>query len=72
MKVLGIGNKVKIGTGTRNIPAEITAVCIRGKAKHITYEVSWYHEGNRKCEWLNEFEIDFEPYNSHELDIGFR
>lgn len=54
MEVFEIGTEVVID---ENIPAHITAVCIKGVEHRLTYEVTWWDERARKCEWLDPWEI---------------
>jgi len=41
------------------IPAVITAVSIRPaqNSVRVSYEVTWWDERSRKCEWVEPFEI---------------
>ena len=54
MEVYEIGAQVMLDG---NIPATVTAINIRGVEHRLTYEVTWWDERNRKCEWVDPFEI---------------
>lgn len=53
----------------QDVEGVITAFCIRGKG-HVTYEMSWIHDGAAKTGWFCEEELD--PIeNSNGMKAGF-
>ena len=54
---LALNTMVRIGS-ERKIRGQITAICIR--ATGITYEVVWWSEVQRHCEWLSAAEVEAE------------
>ena len=65
MEVFRVGSAVFIG---KDIPAMITAVCIRDSG--VTYETVWWDGRTRKQEWLQADEISDEKVPS--MQIGFK
>ncbi len=53
-QALALHTTVRIGL-ERTIRGQITAICIR--ATGITYEVVWWSESQRHCEWLSAVEV---------------
>jgi hypothetical protein len=68
--LLDIGQSVTIGD---DIPATITAVCVRGISgnRAVTYEVCWWDDRDRKEQWLPLNEITPAPARSPRLTLGF-
>jgi hypothetical protein len=54
MDVFEIGTEVLLD---RDIPARVTAICIKGTEHRLTYEVTWWDERQRKSEWVGPYEI---------------
>lgn len=54
MDVFEIGTEVLLDN---DIPAHVTAVCIKGIEHRLTYEVTWWDERVRKVEWVDPYEI---------------
>ena len=67
LKCHAIGVSVRIAD---DIPAVITAVCVRSGTS-VTYECVWWDGRNRKCEWLTTDEIEADD-ESEEMTIGFK
>lgn len=53
-QALALNTTVRIGID-RTIRGQITAICIR--ATGITYEVVWWSESQRHCDWLSAAEV---------------
>lgn len=54
MEVYEVGTEVLLDN---DIPARITAICIKGVEHRLTYECTWWDERVRKCDWLDPWEI---------------
>ena len=54
---LPINTIVRIGA-ERAIRGQITAICIR--ATGLTYEVAWWADSSRNCQWLTAAEVNAE------------
>ena len=67
MELLKQGTRVTI-LGTE-IKALIIGVCARGN-DYINYEIVWWANGDRKTEWVYNFEI--EPYKDNSKPAGFK
>lgn len=52
-----------------DLPVMITGVCIRN-GNHVTYEVTWLHNGDRRTAWVEDFEVSVATKNQ-KLKIGF-
>lgn len=60
-----IGSEVVFG----GLPAKVTGINIRGaKSDHVTYELVWWANGSRNCQWVEAVEI--QPPKPT-LEIGF-
>ncbi len=53
-QALALNTTVRIGL-ERTMRGQITAICIRDTG--ITYEVVWWSESQRHCEWLTAAEV---------------
>ena len=53
-QALALNTTVRIGL-ERAIRGQITAICIRSSG--ITYEVVWWAESQRHCQWLTAAEV---------------
>ncbi len=53
-QTLALNTMVRIGL-ERMMRGQITAICIR--ASGITYEVVWWSESQRHCQWLSAAEV---------------
>lgn len=53
------------------IPAFITAISIRpaGEGVRVSYEVTWWDERTRKCEWVEPYEI--KPKSDKRSSLSF-
>lgn len=53
------------------IPAVITAISIRpaGQGVRVSYEVTWWDERTRKCEWVEPYEI--KPKEAKRSSLSF-
>lgn len=69
IEALAIGTQVYLD---KNIPATVTAVCVRGD-NHLIYEVTWWSERDRKTEWVEPFEIrEQEKRNDSSFNFRFQ
>lgn len=63
------GTEVRIG----KLDAIINQVCVQGKELTVTYQIVWWDDMTRKCEWVADFEVfrhtTIEPPPS--LEMGF-
>ena len=50
-----IGDLVEFVVG-RDIPAIVTAHLVRAEG-HVSYEVSWFHDGQKQTAWFDASEI---------------
>ena len=50
-----IGDPVEFVAG-KDIPAIVTAYLVRAE-DHVSYEVSWFHEGEKRTAWFDASEI---------------
>lgn len=66
MKVIECGTEVI--TRLESLRAIVTAINIRHK--NVTYEISYFHQGEYKTAWVSESELKTENNNS--LKIGFK
>ena len=66
MNVIGVGSSVVVGD---DIPAEVTAVCIR-MSNHVTYEVSFWSGREHKCVWVEQTEVRVTS-GARPVKIGF-
>ncbi len=66
MELIERGTKVKV-LGT-DIKATVLGVCARGHS-NVSYEISWWIQGERKECWVNDFEI--EVYLDSSKKAGF-
>ena len=63
------GKQVKFTSG--GIEATVIGVCVRGKENQsIEYEVSYFHNGVRKTEWINNFEVELKQDNSKPMGFS--
>lgn len=65
-KVLAVGSSVTFG----NMNGTVTAICIRGG--NVTYEVAWVHNGVRRNEWFEDFELTPTAGEAAREMIGFK
>ena len=69
INILKQGQTVFVGNqSNRTMEAEITAIMIR--EERVTYEVTWWYEGNCRTAWLPETEMEFKNKKEYET-IGF-
>lgn len=65
LKIYRVGTKIKIG---KNIEATINGAAIYG-GNRVQYQVVYWDGNDRKCEWIEGFEVDG-PYEELR-QIGF-
>ncbi len=65
-QALALNTTVRIGL-ERKIRGQITAICIR--ATGVTYEVEWWAESQRHCNWLSATEVIAEE-GQETTDLG--
>ena len=51
-----IGDSVVID-GQEDICARVTAISIRGTGKNVTYEVKYFHNGDQREPWIEEWRL---------------
>ena len=67
LEVIPIGENVEL---FEKVAAVVVAICIRENS-HITYQCVWWDGNNRKCEWLENFEVT--PSNpKSQMSIGYK
>ena len=63
------GKQVKFTTG--GIKATVIGVCVRGEqSQSIEYEVAYWHNGDRKTQWVNSFEVELKQDNSKPMGFS--
>lgn len=72
IETIGLDEEVIIGNDSHEnkICGIITGICVRS-GPNVTYEVSWWINGDRKCQWLQQSEIIRSKDTRFKMKIGF-